>query len=709
MVSSFCFSTDLNDQLGYQAPFLHTFQDTTFTCAVVPFLNPDARLVQIPLYQANEANKVRHQARAHRYALKSYFNNDFVHPDWEEGFRKHRAVLQERLLPGCSFLSIDTVGQSGQISRGNRPYLGARAVRSAPRPHILVPAHGSLSKEAIAVLASADLLLVNLQKVRGQNVLNVIREVLLSRGNKLPSLIIASSPSDLSAIMWSELGLDSADYFVGTAPSLSKVEVTIIGKDRPQIERNFDFAVAELRGYTPLVDNLARLATAAWWAARQNMIQGDREDLGLRRFLAALGEARLEAPSEARLLAAAENLVTETFEDRKLAQERLKAVLEAVFAVPNEKRTLVITKHSGVAIQLQTAIAEAAGVTIKEVVAAGITCCSAFVPTLEGIYDYVITCGYFGLATVDTILASGASNVHMVVDPIEAGVAWHNVRDMARLLQEVTSPDAEQVLHRFCSALYPYLLPFADVVSLTLEDKLLCPPSQSALPFPQINKRNEQENVIILFVDGTWLEVPLTTRLEIIDRQGSVRLRTVLPTELRAGDEMVIVASDARSLFSEYLMHTLDTGRLQSLVEKRDTWLTLLNTVVSGTRPNLRTVYRKLSERGIQISYQAVLSWTRPVRDGDQTIPMRWQHFKALAEELHLVLSEAYLAELFNAIRLLRVRHRLAGRNLVRAMRNAYLGRLDSTTLAQIEREWGISARDLMQSTRLIEVDSIIV
>ncbi len=680
----------------------------TATCAVVPFLNADSRLVQAPLYQADEANKVRHQARAQRYALKSYLDNDFVHPDWEEGLKKHRAALQERVLPGCSFLSVDTVGQFGQIFRGTRPYLGARVVRSAPRPHILVPAHGALSKEAYAILASADLLVINLQKVRGQNALSVIREVLLTRGSKLPSLIITSSPGDLSAILWNELGLDSTDYFIGTAPSLSDVDVTIIGKDRPQVERDFAFAAVELQGYSPLVDNLLRMATAAWWAGRQNMIQGDREDLSLRRFSAALEQARLESPSEARLLTAAEDLITRTFEDQRLAQERLEAVLDAVLAVPGGKRTLVVTRHRGLAMQLQTAIAAAFGVTNDEVTTSGIMCRGVLELALESNYDYAITCGYFGSATIDAIFASRASKIHMIFDPVEAGIAWHNAHDMARLMQNVKSSGAEQVLQRFCSALYPHLLPFTGVVSLSLEDKLPRQLSELTPSLPEASKRNEQENVIILFVDGTWLEISRTSRLEIIDRQGAVRLRTVLPTELQTGDEMIIVASEARSLFSEYLMHILDTGRLQPLAEKRDTWLTLLNTFISGTHPNLRSVHRGLSTRGVQVSYQTVLSWMRPAMSGDQTIPMRWQHFKSLADELHLVLPETYLAELFNAIRLLRVRHRLAGRNLIRAMRNTYLGRLDNRTLAQIEREWGISARELMQSTRLMEVDSLL-
>lgn len=680
----------------------------SITCSFVPFLSKDASLTRVPLYQTEEANAVRRQARIHRNNLKSNFANDFVHPDWEEGLIKHRATLRGKLLPGCSFLSVDTVGQFGQITRGHRPYLGARAVRNAPRPHILVPAHGTLSKEAYKVLASTDLLLVNLQKIRGQNSLAVIREVLLARGNNLPSLIIASSPSDLSAIKWDELAIDSTNYFLGTTPNPSKIEVTIVGKDRPQLERDFNFAVAELRGYSPLVDNLARLATNAWWAGRQSIVQEDKEDLNFRRFLDALEQARIESPSEARMFTSAENLISKTFEDQELSQERLEATLDAIFAVPNKKRTLVLTKHAGVAAQLQTAIANAVGVTKEEVINAGIACCGTNFPLFDAKYDHAITCGYFGNLTIDYLLASNATEIRMIFDPVEASIAWHNIHDMNKFVQGPASSGAQEVLQHLSSALHPHLLPFTGTVSLTLNDAAFREFLQFAAPFPNphIDKRNGQKNVIILFVDGTWIEVPQTARMEIIDRQGGIKLRTVVPTDLQAGDEVVIVASDGYSLFSEKLIYTLDNGKFRSLAEQRDIWFTLLNTAVREIRPNVRTMHRKLSEKGVQVSYQTILSWIRPV---GQTIPMYWQHFKALVEALDLTLPEAYLTELFNAIRQLRVRHRLAGRNLVRAMRSAYLGRLDSSTLAQIEQEWSISARELMQNARLGEVDSVLM
>src|SRR5260370_841786 len=336
----------------------------TVTCAFVPFLNADAYQVHLPLYSPQEANLARRRARAYRNTANTSFAGDFVHPDWEEGYARHRRDFQERLLPGCSFLAVGAVGQTGHIARGSRPHLGAIAVRKAPRPYLLVPAHGPLSAEAYAALAHADLLLVNLQKVRGRHALTVIREVLLRRGRDQPSLLIASSPSDLFALGWNELGLDATDYLFGHAPAVRTVHITMVGQDRPQAERTFEVAVTELRGSSPLAETLATFATAAWWSSRQSIAEESGEtDASFRRFRAALERASLDAPAEARLFTAANALITDTFRNCELARERLNAVIEAVFSSPARESTLVLAKHSRPVEHIQAAIAASSDVT----------------------------------------------------------------------------------------------------------------------------------------------------------------------------------------------------------------------------------------------------------------------------------------------------------------------------------------------------------
>lgn len=680
----------------------------TSTCSIVPFLSADLLLAQTQLYQVEAANTVRRQARAYRHNTHSNFDNDFVHPDWEEALIKHREVLRDKNLAGYSFLSVDTIGQSGQVLRGTRPYLGIKAVRNAPRPRILVPTRGTLSQEAYTALATTDLLLVNLQRIRGQKMLTLIQEVLRVRGSTRPSLIIASSPSDLAALAWNDLGIHAMNVVIGQSPTLSHIGITVIGKDRPQAEQVFSFAVTELRGYSPVVDTLTRLATAAWWSGRQNIIGITEQDTNFLRFSNALEQAYLQAPSDARLLTTAEKLLTEIFNNQELINERFTAILDAIFSVPTGYRTLVIAKHSGIATQLQTLIAKTMSITVEDLSAANIICSSAIVALPKGNYDYAIACGYFGTATIDTLLSSGATNVYLVCDPVEAGIAWHHLNVMTNFMQGVKSSESREALHHLSSALHSHLLPFTNTISFTLEDIPSFFPSVpiSTLPLESIQKDHEKSAVTILFVDGTWIEVPPKSPVEIVDRQGVIQLRTILPSELRTGDEMVIVESKSRILFSEYLIETLDSSRLHSFVEKRDIWFTMIKVLMSTTHPNIRTVHRKLAARGIQVSYHTVLSWTR---SDHHTVPGRWSYFQAFAEILGIRLPASSLVDLYQAIRQLRVRHRLAGRRLVRAMRNAYFGRLDSTTLAQIESEWGMSARELMQSTRLMEVDSVLL
>ena len=388
----------------------------TVTCTFLPYLNADAFQVHLPLYSPQETNLARRRARSYRNTANTSLNDDFVHPDWEEGFARHRPHWQDRLLPGCSFLAVDTVGQTGHIVRGSRPYLGTIAVRKAPRPRVLVPAHGSLSAEAYAALAHSELLLVNLQKVRGRHTLAVIREILLLRGADQPGLLIASSPSDLFALGWKELGLDATYFQFGHVPAVHAVQVTVVGQDRPQAEREFEFAVTELQGFSPLVEALARFATAAWWSSRQNIAQDSgATDASFRRFHAALERASFDAPAEARLFTTANVLITDTFKNCELARERLNAVVEAVFSSPTGEPTLVLAKHNLAAEYIQAAIAASAGVPPLEVESSGVICVDLSSAAGTGTYACAITSGYFGSATLDAILASGASTVHMIL------------------------------------------------------------------------------------------------------------------------------------------------------------------------------------------------------------------------------------------------------------------------------------------------------
>jgi hypothetical protein len=680
------------------------------TFALLPFRQSDARLLQTALYAPDDAKRARRQARAFRHELGADLREDFVHEDWEEGLERHRAELSGRLLPPISYLAVDTVTRSGSISRGTRPCLGRFAVRNGFRPHVLVPARGELPESACGLLAGADVMLMDLQGVRGYRALAVMREVLRQRPTHTPGLLLTASPNDLIALDWEALGLEALNFHSGAAPTVHEIRVTIVGRDRPQAEREFEFAVEELLGHSAEIDRLADLAKAAWWSGRQAVALGDDSDPTLRRFAQALEHLESQDPLDARLFSAARELLSRTFCDTELATERKAAVVEAVLSLPATVGTLVLSRHGYAAASVRQAIADASGTTAMGVSRAGIDVCGLANGMISDRYSHAVISGYFGLATIDSLLACGAEVIHLVLDPIEARACWWGARKMADQLGQASIPDAAAVLRRFCQALERYLPPYADILPLKLDYSTSETPvllGKASVGGPR--NPGQKDTVSIWCVDGTLLEVSAHAQLEMVDRHAGSRFRAVSAVEVQPGDELVVVDTDSQSLFSERLMRVLDNGPLQAKAEKRAFWLTCLSVLMLEKKLKARSVHQSLGACGIAVNYQTVLRWLRPGAGGTQAVPLRWQHFRALAEALGINLPESYLAELYRAIREWRIRHRLEGRKLVRAMRAAHLGRLDGVTLARIEREWGLEGRELVQSARLVEVDGVIV
>ena len=66
------------------------------------------------------------------------------------------------------------------------------------------------------------------------------------------------------------------------------------------------------------------------------------------------------------------------------------------------------------------------------------------------------------------------------------------------------------------------------------------------------------------------------------------------------------------------------------------------------------------------------------------------------------------LSDWFIGINRLRISHRKIGRELVRAIRGTYLGRLDPVSVAKMEKEWGVEAKTLLEAARVATIDDVI-
>ena len=62
----------------------------------------------------------------------------------------------------------------------------------------------------------------------------------------------------------------------------------------------------------------------------------------------------------------------------------------------------------------------------------------------------------------------------------------------------------------------------------------------------------------------------------------------------------------------------------------------------------------------------------------------------------------------FLSINRLRINHRKIGREVVRAIRGNYLGRLDPVSVARMDKEWGVEAKTLLEAARVATIDDVI-
>jgi hypothetical protein len=213
--------------------------------------------------------------------------------------------------------------------------------------------------------------------------------------------------------------------------------------------------------------------------------------------------------------------------------------------------------------------------------------------------------------------------------------------------------------------------------------------------------------VAILLADGTRLDVPENARFEIVNG-AALKLRRARASDLRAGDEILVLNDDSRAEFSDRLLTVVDSGPLASAATARQTWFEILKAVRAAHPLSIRKVAEGMTRQGQSVGEYNVRSWLPTVDDPSPLIPDSLDKFLAFANALQIVLPHEALVHLYTEIRRWRDGHRKCGRYLVRAIRGAYSARLDAPTLSRIERDWGMNARQLMQAVELATVDSVL-
>lgn len=677
----------------------------TASTTVVPFSKRDAQTLDEPLYPVLAAHLARRQARRARADTGRDLHGDFVHPDWEQGFARNRARLETVTAPACAFLGVDRVRSTGAIVSGNRPLLGRHAVRGAPRPHILVPSgRGHLSPAAAVHLGTTDLLIVNLQGVRGRRALSEVRSVLAARRASAPTVIVATSPSDIFAAGLDTLPNAGTVFVPFQVAAPSEVTVTTVGRDRLAAEQTYAFAVEGLSRHSQALDRVLAQAETAWWAIRQAVdTEGQDDEVG--RFLRMVDDLAQTAPEDAVALTTCREILVRAAADTELYRERAKAAVDAVLWSGGSDEILVLVRGPAAARALRAEIAAALDIRVSDLEALGVRVRLFRSPAAPARHGVAVVVGYGGLATLDAVVGSGATRIHFVFDPIEARVAWYGAERIAAYLNDAGQIEAGSAVHAIAEGLAPYVPGFTVPADLSFAGD-----SMSALAELRLGgvrtERPPPGEAIVYLMDGTRLDVGLQTRFEVLGRAGGYT-RIVPATSLEPGDQVVLVDEDTRVLFSERRMGALDAGPLRPMAGKRAEWLLIVRSVRAVMPTSLAALGRRMAASGRAVSGAAIRSWLQPENNRACT-PINWESFLTFARALGIQMPEEQIREYFQAVRTWRIRHRLAGRDLARAVRGAYVGRIGASDLARIERDWGMDARTLIDAARVGIVDEVI-
>jgi hypothetical protein len=431
----------------------------------------------------------------------------------------------------------------------------------------------------------------------------------------------------------------------------------------------------------------------------------------MQRFISALERLEQSNPDAARFLSHGRKVLQDAVDNKEMAEGRRRAVTEAAIFTTGNSGTLVITRGLGVA-RLRNEIAEKLELPADSLHELGVRVQThnSFPPNEPT--DVAVIAGYYGLTTIDAMLACQAARLKLVFDPIESRAAWFGVQKIIRCLRNIGAEEAIPALEKLAAAIaegVPANLR-SQVDDVILSSGFFDPfcTLDSHASISNGNSPAGEENVAICLADGTRLDVRQNSRFDVLPPMGG-KLRTVAARMLEPGDEIVLLEEGERNLFSDQLMRTLDEGMLKDPAREREMWLLLVKAVYAARRPNIRGIYRELNELGYSVSYRTVLSWVSFTDNRQATAPRHRALFLAFAGALGLTLPEPDLLAKYTGIKKWRVGHRVAGRNLARAIRAAYLGRLDAVSQERLKKEWGVDAFRLVKSARLAIVDEVLL
>ena len=139
---------------------------------------------------------------------------------------------------------------------------------------------------------------LDIQGLRAPSRVSSVSQLLTCRGAARPTLVVAAGPSDLVPL-WEAHKFEATEFeTIGEPMTLPEVQVRLVGGDRLQAEREFDFAFGGLSADDAVDRKLLSLAKSAWWAARQQL-SADGAAHELKRFEQAIDTLSTIDPTKA--------------------------------------------------------------------------------------------------------------------------------------------------------------------------------------------------------------------------------------------------------------------------------------------------------------------------------------------------------------------------------------------------------------------------
>lgn len=547
-----------------------------------------------------------------------------------------------------------------------------------------------------------DLILVNVQSIRGKQLTSSISYFLSAIPYTIPMLIIASSPADLIATNALQVPSGKLEVLSDNRREPS-VQVCPVNHDRVMAERQFCYTIDGLAEKSDTIARLVAQAQRTWWATRQSMsVDSPSEAVA---FATLHSDVVSQTPGiELELLEGAKQLILKEAENKAARDERREAVIQAVFNDTSARSVMVLARSDSAARELKIALAHHIDVSTADMEALGIHVQNVFGSWPDVSYDLCVVAGYFGTSTIDMLFASNAARLVMVVDPIEARIAIWDIEKRFCELAGLPGPVTAS-LRSLSAALAAHASPSSDPISLsTLSGERIA--SGSAATTVQ-HFGGSASYVCVCFADGATRQVAANARFEVLGRR-RLQLKSITAKELQIGDQVILLRDDERAVFSEDLLEMMDQGRLKEDSQTRSSWIATVRAVRASRKIPASLIKRRLEAAGINVDITTVRSWLPSATSDDCGVPEAEAVFIGFAAALELVLPVDMLKQWYLSIKRLRVHHRVIGRELGKAIRGAYLGRLDAVTITRMEQEWGVQAKELLEAARVAVVDDVI-